>query len=206
MNSCYERQQQILELEHYLDVLERKPGALAGSKPFARWRAKGLSPASYDRLLDELIQRHGNPSGTRQMIQVLPCRLVGFMQALDQGLDADRDPVAIRGVWSEPFSVNRKAVDTLAAVDKAAVDTHKPSIKHRSRKNRATSRAAANNFWSSAGGPGRLFAGLFRIRRLLPSLRDDLDCFGVRRRTRKAWKKSRYLAAREPVRETHRLR
>jgi hypothetical protein len=24
----------VLELEHYLDVLERKPGALAGSTPF----------------------------------------------------------------------------------------------------------------------------------------------------------------------------
>jgi len=68
---CYGRQQQILELEHYLEVLERKPGALAGSKPLARWRAKGLWPASYDRLLDELIERHGKSSGTRQMIQVL---------------------------------------------------------------------------------------------------------------------------------------
>jgi hypothetical protein len=28
---CYSRQQQIFDLEHYLDVLERKPGALAGS-------------------------------------------------------------------------------------------------------------------------------------------------------------------------------
>ena len=30
---CYGRQQQVLDLEHYLDVLERKPGALIGSKP-----------------------------------------------------------------------------------------------------------------------------------------------------------------------------
>ena len=52
-------------------MLERKPGALAGLKPLARWRTKGLWPASYDRLLDELIERHGKPSGTRQMIQVL---------------------------------------------------------------------------------------------------------------------------------------
>src|SRR5260370_29155035 len=29
----YRRQQQVLDLEHYLDVLERKPGALAGPKP-----------------------------------------------------------------------------------------------------------------------------------------------------------------------------
>jgi len=68
---CYERHQQVLDLEHYLDVLERKPGALIGSKPLASWRERGLWPQSYDRLLDELIRRHGKQSGTRQMIQVL---------------------------------------------------------------------------------------------------------------------------------------
>jgi transposase len=68
---CYERHQQVLELEHYLDVLERKPGALIGSKPLAAWRQRGLWPESYDRLLAELIGRHGKQSGTRQMIQVL---------------------------------------------------------------------------------------------------------------------------------------
>jgi hypothetical protein len=61
----------VLDLEHYLDVLERKPGALIGSKPLAAWRQRGLWPESYDRLLDELRRRNGQPSGTRQMIQVL---------------------------------------------------------------------------------------------------------------------------------------
>ncbi len=32
---CYERHQQVLDLDHYLDVLERKPGAFIGSKPLA---------------------------------------------------------------------------------------------------------------------------------------------------------------------------
>jgi transposase len=68
---CYERHQQVLDLEHYLDVLERKPGALIGSKPLASWRQRGLWPESYDQLLAQLIARHGQPSGTRQMIQVL---------------------------------------------------------------------------------------------------------------------------------------
>jgi len=68
---CYERHQQVLDLEHYLDVLERKPGALIGSKPLALWRQRGLWPESYDRLLAELIDRLGKQSGTRQMIQVL---------------------------------------------------------------------------------------------------------------------------------------
>ena len=68
---CYERHQQVLDLEHYLDVLERKPGALIGSKPLAAWRQRGLWPESYDRLLAQLVERHGQPSGTRQMVQVL---------------------------------------------------------------------------------------------------------------------------------------
>jgi hypothetical protein len=38
----------VLELVHYLDVLERKPGALAGSKPLLAWRQRGLWPQSYD--------------------------------------------------------------------------------------------------------------------------------------------------------------
>jgi hypothetical protein len=67
----YGRQQQVLDLEHYLDVLERKPGALAGAKPLVAWRERGLWPQSYDRLLEELIGRNGKQSGTRQMIQVI---------------------------------------------------------------------------------------------------------------------------------------
>ena len=67
----YGHQQQVLDLEHYLEVLERKPGALAGAKPLAAWREKGLWPDRYDRLLEQLIVRHGKQSGTRQMIQVI---------------------------------------------------------------------------------------------------------------------------------------
>jgi len=40
---CYRRQQQILDLEHYLDVLYRKPGALAGSKLLEQKRLLKLS-------------------------------------------------------------------------------------------------------------------------------------------------------------------
>ena len=67
----YRRPQQILDLEHYLEVLERKPGALAGSKPLAQWRQAGLWPASFDRIWEALIKRHGKQSGTRQMIDLL---------------------------------------------------------------------------------------------------------------------------------------
>src|SRR6266700_5003230 len=68
---CYRRQQQILDLEHYLDVLYRKPGALAGSKPLEQRRQAGLWPPSFDRIWEALMERQGKQSGTRQMIDLL---------------------------------------------------------------------------------------------------------------------------------------
>jgi hypothetical protein len=67
----YERSRQILDLEHYLDVLERKPGALRGSKPLAEWRAQGRWPASYDQLWELMSERQGRQAGTRAMVAVI---------------------------------------------------------------------------------------------------------------------------------------
>lgn len=68
---CYSRQQQILDLEHYLDALRKKPGALAGSTPLAQWRQAGRWPECFDRLWQALNTRHGKHDGTRQMIELL---------------------------------------------------------------------------------------------------------------------------------------
>lgn len=65
------RHQAVLDLEHYLDVLERKPGALAGSTPLEQWRQRGRWPESFDRLWQSLRERHGKQAGTREMIELL---------------------------------------------------------------------------------------------------------------------------------------
>ncbi len=67
----YSRQQKILDLEHYLDVLRKKPGALAGSTPLVQWRQAGRWPASFDQLWQALNLRHGRSEGTQQMIELL---------------------------------------------------------------------------------------------------------------------------------------
>jgi transposase len=67
----YAHHQQVLDLEHYLDVLERKPGALAGSSPLAQWRERGRWPESFDELWQSLQERHGRGEGTRQMVELL---------------------------------------------------------------------------------------------------------------------------------------
>jgi transposase len=68
---CHFRKQQVLDLEHYLDVLDRKPGALAGSKPLEQWRQQGRWPASYDSLWQRLMFRQGRQNGTREMVEII---------------------------------------------------------------------------------------------------------------------------------------
>jgi hypothetical protein len=68
---CHSRRQHVLDLEHYLDVLSHKPGAFAGSKPLAQWRAAGRWAVCYDDLWAQLNKRHGKQNGTRAMIGVL---------------------------------------------------------------------------------------------------------------------------------------
>ena len=76
---CYARQQQVLDLEHYLDVLERKPGALAGARPLQQWREQGRWTESFDQLWHSLEQRLGHSVGNRAMIELLrEGRRVGY--------------------------------------------------------------------------------------------------------------------------------
>jgi transposase len=88
---CFQRQQKVLNLEHYLDALTKKPGALAGSTPLEQWRAQGRWPASFDRFWETLRQRRGKQGGTRAMIEVLLLgRQYGYpalKEALEKALD-----------------------------------------------------------------------------------------------------------------------
>jgi hypothetical protein len=61
----------VLDLEHYLDVPKKKPGALAGSSPLRRWCERGRWRESFDRLWLSLEERHGKHTGTREMIELL---------------------------------------------------------------------------------------------------------------------------------------
>lgn len=85
------RCKQILDLEHYLEVLLKKPGALAGSTPLEQWRAKGRWPESYDKFWKILKERHGKQEGTRAMVEVVMLgRKHGYRElerAVGQALD-----------------------------------------------------------------------------------------------------------------------
>src|ERR1700730_1591634 len=82
---CYGRGQQLLNLEHYLEGLEKKPGAMAGSTPLQQWRQAGSWPECLDRLWRQLEQRHGKSAGTREMITLVR---VGSVEGWDRLISA----------------------------------------------------------------------------------------------------------------------
>ena len=88
---CFNRQQKVLNLEHYLDALTKKPGAFAGSTALEQWRAQGRWPASFDHFWEALKQRRGKHAGTRAMIDVLllgrQYRYPRLKEALEKALD-----------------------------------------------------------------------------------------------------------------------
>jgi transposase len=62
---------QDLLLDHYLEVLARKPGALPASTALATARAQGSFTADHDRLWTAARRRLGDAAGTRALIGVL---------------------------------------------------------------------------------------------------------------------------------------
>jgi transposase len=82
------RYQTAARLDHYLELLRRKPGALKGSLPLRQERERGRWPACFDQLWRALEQRYGASEAARQMVDVLLlCRELGL----------DRVELAVRG-------------------------------------------------------------------------------------------------------------
>lgn len=66
---CFGREQDILIPQHYLDLLEQRPGAFEHALPMRRWSKQW--PPEYDQLLAELRQRLPEGRGIREFVAVL---------------------------------------------------------------------------------------------------------------------------------------
>jgi transposase len=65
------RGSQTLLLDHYLEVLARKPGALASSLTLAQARQAGLFTRAHERFWRRARRKLGDAAGTRALIEVL---------------------------------------------------------------------------------------------------------------------------------------
>ena len=106
---------EVLVLDHYLEVLALKPGAMPSATPLARARASGAFSDTHERFWAQARRRLGDSGGTKAMIEVLlshrllPADAVvaGMHAALDLGVV---DPAVVA------IEARKHAHDSTAAV------------------------------------------------------------------------------------------
>lgn len=90
---CTVKGGRVLVLDHYLEVLARKPGALPGATALAQARAAGQFTAAHDAFWAAARKALGDADGTRALIEVLllhrhlphPAVVAGITAALSVG-------------------------------------------------------------------------------------------------------------------------
>jgi transposase len=81
------RYRQVLVLDHYLEVLLRKPGALSGATALMRAKAAGAFTNSHQRYWDAARQAKGDTPGTRWLIEILLAHRSHHAEALVAAMD-----------------------------------------------------------------------------------------------------------------------
>jgi transposase len=131
---CWGRGHQILDLEHYLDVLEKKPGAMANSTPLALWRQAGRWPECLDRIWKEMEERHGKSRATREMITLVRAGSgTGWARltaAVEEALRLGAiDAAAVLHIMNMPDAEQRKQYAIALAAELAEFERPMPTMK-----------------------------------------------------------------------------
>ena len=105
---------QDLVLDHYLEVLSRKPGAFSGSTALAAARASGVFTGDHQRFWETARRRLGDGPGTRALIEVLLLHRTLPAKAVIAGMNAalsldscDPDLVAVEARRASLFDGGR---------------------------------------------------------------------------------------------------
>ena len=80
-----------LELDHYLEVLSIKPGALAGASALVAARRSGAFSPTHQRFWDLARRVHGDAAGTRALIAVLLLHRTMAREAVVSGMEGALD-------------------------------------------------------------------------------------------------------------------
>ena len=122
----------VLELDHYLEILLGKPGALPGSTALAQARTAGTFTATHEAFWAAARNRHGDAAGTRALIEVL---LLHRRLRRDAVLAGIRAALAAGSVSADVVAIEARkhitTADTADAVTGAKVG--EPAAPQRSR-------------------------------------------------------------------------
>jgi len=83
---CREASGERLDLDHYLEILQRKPGALWRSVPLQQAKLSGKWPSEYTQLFNLLRERIGESGAARQMVDVLLLHRIHPAQVVHQAV------------------------------------------------------------------------------------------------------------------------
>lgn len=91
---------EVLCLDHYLEVLQRKPGALPGATALAQAKARGVFTGSHQSYWDAVRSARGDATGTRALITILLAHrnlpASALMTAMDRAVTSGcLDPEAV---------------------------------------------------------------------------------------------------------------
>ncbi|WP_408612796.1 IS21 family transposase [Glycomyces luteolus] len=105
-------------LDHYLEILAAKPGALAGSTALAQARESGAFTEAHDAFWDAAREARGDAEGTRALIEVLLLHRLMPAEAVVAGLRA-----TLRAGSSTPELV---AIEARKAIEAGTVAADAP--------------------------------------------------------------------------------
>jgi hypothetical protein len=123
---CTTKGDAVLVLDHYLEVLVRKPGAFPGSTALAQARKSGMFTAAHEAFWSAARAKLGDAGGTRALIEVLLLHrhmrhadvVAGLLAAATVGT-TNADVVAVEA---------RKAAETDGTAEAAATSPAGPSV------------------------------------------------------------------------------
>lgn len=159
---CARRGEHVLNLDHYLEVLKTKPGALPGATALAQARMNGTFTAAHEAFWAAARRTEGDAGGTRALIDVLLLHrsmpdadvLAGISAALQVGaVSADVVAVEARRYQTRGFETSQQ---------EAAFDGQWPACGLGQRVVSLTQRRLAD--------PAAVIAGLPPDRRPLPTV------------------------------------
>ena len=111
----------VVDLDHYLEVLAFKPGALPGSTALAQARAAGVFTTSHEEFWIAARRVNGDADGTRQLIDVLLLHRAHRAGDVVAGI---RAALHVGAVTAEVVAVETRRHAAAAAVGGASGDRH----------------------------------------------------------------------------------
>jgi hypothetical protein len=100
---------QVLDLDHYLEVLSRKPGALPGAMALSQARAAKVFTPAHEAFWTAARAAHGDTGGTRALIEVLLLHRHLPTEAVIAGI---RAALAVRAASPELVAVEARRAAT----------------------------------------------------------------------------------------------